>query len=82
VYAAHKAPGSRLYVYDNISGSGVQPMANNDYFLDPNTGKASTTKANKSYSGTPLVLLQPGASAGAFVAGGNVKVGADGIVAP
>jgi prepilin-type N-terminal cleavage/methylation domain-containing protein len=83
VYAAHKAPGSRLYVYDNISGSGVQPMADNDYFLDPNTGKASTTKANKPYTGADaLVLLQPGASAGAFIAGGKVKVGGDGIVIP
>jgi len=26
-YAAHKAQGSRLYVYDNIAASGVRPMA-------------------------------------------------------
>jgi len=28
LYAAHKAPGSQLYVYDNTQGTGVMPMLN------------------------------------------------------
>ena len=58
-YAAHKADGSRLYVYDNINGTGVMPMATRSTTQPLSGGTAVTTAVA---CGGTLSVWQPDAT--------------------